>query len=201
MSDPFDASSLPLVADLPPTDRADCLRLVGAWRDLSSRDNVLPARSAFRPETVVSLLPRISILERVGTDSLVLRLVGEDIKLQGHAVTVGTDLLEVSLPSMAQFFDATFERGFGHPCGLSMLMDKVLVSGGWTRVHMLAVPFRASTEPAPHYLVACCHEVTRHYLLDTAKITQHMPIAARWLDLGYGVPNDLADQTFERPHT
>ncbi|MCA8908206.1 MAG: PAS domain-containing protein [Rhodospirillaceae bacterium] len=177
------------------------MRLIAAWRSLSSEESMLPARSAFRPETVVSLLPRISILERLNAESLVLRLVGEDIKLQGHAINVGTDLLEVSLPSLASFFADTFDRGFGHPCGLSMLMDKVLVTGGWTRVHMLAVPFRGSTDQAPHFLVACCHEVTRHYLLDSAKITQHMPISARWLDLGYGVPGDLADRTFERPRT
>ena len=42
---------------------------------------MLPARSAFRPETVVSLLPRISILERLNAESLVLRLVGEELAI------------------------------------------------------------------------------------------------------------------------
>ena len=180
-----------LVTDLPAESLADCRRLIEAWQ-ATPKGGRIPRRSAFRPEMIPSLLPRLAVLEWRGPGVLSIRLAGEEIQDRRPHFQAGRNRLDNVTPTYARLLAQAFTVGFSHPCALSHVVEAPLDDNVVLTIHGLAVPFLSGDGDA-RFIVISSHEITRSYSLDALQSGIDDLIAARWIDLGYGVPDGLAE--------
>ena len=188
--------AIALVTELPAEPLADCRRLIEAWHE-TPRNARIPHRSDFRPEMIPSLLPRLAVLEWRGPDTLTIRLAGEEIQDRRPHFHAGRNRLDNVTPTYAGLLAQAFAIGFAHPCALSHVIEAPLPDNVVLTLHALAVPFLSGDGDA-RFIVVSLHEMKRSYSLDALQAGIDDLIAARWLDLGYGIPDELGEYRRDR---
>ena len=182
--------------ELPAEALADCRRLIEAWQ-ATPRGGRIPDRSAFRPEMIPSLLPRLAVLEWRGPETLIIRLAGEEIQDRRPHFQAGRNRLDNVTPAYARQLAHAFAVGFSHPGALSHVIEAPLDDNVVLTIHGLAVPFLSSDGDA-RFIVISSHEIKRSYSLDALQSGIDDLIAARWIDLGYGVPDGPTEYRRDR---
>jgi hypothetical protein len=175
---------------VPPLDialGAVAQQLFAAWAGLPKRDFV-PDRASFDPMAVASILPVVSLLQRLGADEWRFRLVGTELERRWGRSLTGCNYIELVSLAMAEIMRRELVAIAQQPCGSWSLRRLQFRSGQLVEVETLRLPLR-SDEGGITLVLSCSGELgtTKPYSLDQPReVIAFAP--HQFVDLGAGIP-------------
>ncbi len=160
--------------------------------DVASQDR-LPMRA------MASMLPNITLMERVDNDTIIYRIAGENIVGRLGFNPTGSNFLDLIEPSVRAETALTNKLGLDERCGHYAVYENQYESGRKMMSESLMLPMRKSQDE-PVNLIFGYH--VHHQATDMGLLGARTALGVRWViadyvDIGFGVPERLStsDQT------
>ena len=165
-----------------------CRRLLRYWLELRGAGPV-PCRAAIDPGALKPALPHIFMLNMIGADTTIYRLVGTahrarwGIELTGH---VWGEFLE---PEQRIERTRRLWRAVDHPCGFVALYDVIFASRARDPVETLLLPLRPDREAGCPIMIGASQSLQQaDWVNQSGHVSIRTPERFRFLDLGWGLP-------------
>jgi hypothetical protein len=162
-------------------------KLLAAWLQLPRRDGV-PARVDFDPGSVASILPIISLIERIAESEWRVRLAGTEIERRWGRDLAGLSYAEMLSSQAVEVTHCEFDAICRHPCGSWSLRQLDLRSGRRLQTETLRLPLRGR-DGEISLIISCNGELSPEV---TIYADQPREIATvfdqEFLDIGAGIP-------------
>jgi hypothetical protein len=173
-----------LIADrLQPASRI----LLAAWRELPAHDCV-PMRASFDPIAIASILPIVSLIERISADEWRLRLAGTELERRWGATLTGLTFAEVLSAQAAAVTHCELEAVCRQPCGSRALRHLELRSGRRLQTETLRLPLRGKSGAVD--LILCCNGELPLGIVPEADQPREIitVVEQKFFDIGAGIP-------------
>ena len=163
-------------------------KLLAAWLRLP-RTDVVPSRRDFEPGEIASILPVISVIERVAADEWRLRLVGTEIERRWGRDLAGLSYAEMLSPQAVEVTHCEFDAICRQPCGSWSLRRLDLRSGRKLQTETLRLPMRAR-DGEVRLILSCNGELSPEIMYDIDEPREIVKVYEQeFFDIGAGVPS------------
>ncbi len=163
-------------------------KLLAAWSRLP-RPHIVPARASFDPGEIASILPVISLIERVAPGEWRVRLAGTEIERRWGRALSGMAYAEVMSPQAVDVTHCEFEAICRQPCGSWSLRHLELQSGRRLQIETLRLPFRDKNGEIT-LILSCNGELAPQSIREADNPRQVVTVFEQeFIDIGAGVPN------------
>ncbi len=175
----------------PETLRAliDCYRQAQCENDVASRDS-LPMRA------MATMLPNVTLMERVDNDTIIYRIAGENVVSRLGFNPTGSNFLDLIEPSARAETALTNKLGLEKRCGHYAVYENQYESGRKMMSESLMLPMRKTRE-GEIALIFGYH--VHHQATDMGQLGARTALGVRWViaeyvDIGFGVPGTALSQ-------
>lgn len=161
----------------------DGYRQAQSENDVASQDR-LPMRA------MASLLPNVTLMERVDNDTIIYRIAGENILARLGFNPTGRNFLDLIEPSARAETALTNKLGLEERCGHYAVYENQYESGRRMMSESLMLPMRKSQGQGVNMIFG--YHV-HHQATDTGVMGARTALGVRWIiaeyvDIGFGVP-------------
>jgi hypothetical protein len=162
-------------------------KLLAAWLRLPRAD-VVPARTAFDPCEIASILPIISLIERVAAEEWRVRLAGTELERRWGRTLAGLSYAEVLSAQAAEVTHCEFDAICRQPCGSWSLRRLDFRSGRRLQTETLRLPLR-DKKGEVRLIVSCSGELSHEAIYDTDHPREVVSVFEQeFFDIGAGIP-------------
>jgi hypothetical protein len=152
------------------------------------RADVVPSRAAFDPCEIASILPVISLIERVASNEWRVRLAGTELERRWGRDLVGLSYAEVLSPQAVEVTHCEFDAICRQPCGSWSLRRLDLHSGRRLQTETLRLPLR-DKKGEIGLIVSCNGELTPEVMNDLDHPREIVTVFEQeFFDIGAGIP-------------
>lgn len=163
-------------------------KLLQAWRRLPRPHNV-PDRASFDPCDISSILPVISLVERVAANEWRVRLAGTELERRWGRELSGLTYAEVLSSQAVEVTHCEFEAICRQPCGSWSLRHLELRSGRKLQTETLRLPLR-DKHGEVSLIVSCNGELSPELMRETDQPREIVTVfEQQFLDIGAGIPD------------
>jgi len=162
-------------------------KLLAAWLRLP-RPEIVPARAAFDPCEVASILPVVSLIERASPDEWRMRLAGTELERRWGKDLAGLTYAEVLSPQAVDVTHCEFEAICRQPCVSWSLRRLDLRSGRRLQIETLRLPLRGKDGEVS--LILSCHgELSPQIMYEGDRPREIVTVLEQeFFDIGAGIP-------------
>lgn len=163
-------------------------KLWTAWSQLP-RPLSVPSRASFDPCAIPSILPVISLIERVAPDEWRVRLAGTEIERRWGRELSGLTYAEMLSTQAVEVTHCEFEAICRQPCGSWSLRHLELRSGRRLQTETLRLPLRGKNGEV-NLIVSCNGELNPDLLREPDQPREIITVfEQQFVDLGAGIPD------------
>ncbi len=172
-------------------------RLWGYWNALPKMGgSILPPRIAFRPDELIDLLPRISLMKRIHRHEIIIGLTGSEVDKLWDRKLTGMNIFDLTAPSMrenvARFYDAILGKSFDQigPAAAVSNEHSVDAHGRTLDVTSMYLPL-CDLAGNPNYILGCtlpAHHNWRGTVKDRFVLDHRQIKGVKFFDVGAGMP-------------
>lgn len=163
-------------------------KLWAAWLQLP-RPRIVPSRASFDPCTIPSILPVISLIERVGPKEWRVRLAGTEIERRWGRELAGLTYAEMLSTQAVEVAHCEFEAICRLPCGSWSLRRLELCSGRRLQTETLRLPLRDKNGEVS-LIVSCNGELSADLMQPPDQPREIVTVSEQqFFDLGAGIPD------------
>ena len=147
--------------------------LLAYWNKLVEAEGGIPARSAFDPIAVPSVLPSFFLVERVGADTYRFRLQGTDYTERSVSDLTGVVIERHQMADVGSPIFSVLDRVLDTPCGLQLTGVEQNEQGRQLLVEYVALPL-TDDAGTPRFVMGCASPLTTLGYDDTESL--HIPL-------------------------
>ncbi len=164
-------------------------RVIDGYRQAQLEDDVA-SQDRLPMRFMASMLPNITLMERVDNDSIIYRIAGENIIARLGFNPTGQNFLDLIAPSARAETALTNKLGLDERCGHYSVYENQYESGRRMMSESLMLPMRKSQGDDVN-LILGYH--VHHQATDIALLGARTALGLRWViaehvDIGFGVP-------------
>lgn len=168
------------------------------WRYWSSlpRQGFVPFRRDFDPGAIRGILPIICILNHVGPGDWRIRLMGTGVVERARVDFTGRNFLDLMPEEQRAAEDWRLREMTSRPCGAFGVRRSRRASGIEYFVRTVAFPLRADDGEA-RLLISSNEELRAGGHPVDSRVQIFNPVSRAYIDIGAGVPVDIAERSSE----
>lgn len=162
-------------------------RLLAAWLQLPRLDGV-PTRASFDPTVIASVLPVVSVIQRICADVWRVRLAGTEIERRWGRMLTGHNYSDILSVQAATVIYREFEAVCRKPCGSWSLRHLELRSGRQLQIETVRLPLRGK-DGEVDLILSCNGEVTPGFIPEADQSREVITVVEQeFFDIGAGRP-------------